>query len=155
LRDKFKGLCSRDGGCRKLYISRAGNLQAHVRRLLNEDEIIGLACKQGFEIVRCEELSFETQVTVFSEASVIVGAHGAGLTNLIFGQPTAKIVEMIGPRLDRDQRSLVSRKLAAALGQNFVRVIGKSDETAPVNMNHLPFETFTIEPVEFLAAIRG
>ena len=93
---------------------------------------------------------------MFSEASIIVGAHGAGLANLIFAPPTAKIVEMIGPRLDREQLvSLIFRKLAAVLGQNFVRVIGKSDETAPVNMNHLPFETYTVELADFLAAIQG
>ena len=32
---------------------------------LNEDEIIDLARHQDFEIVRCEELSFETQAIMF------------------------------------------------------------------------------------------
>jgi hypothetical protein len=155
LRDRFKGLRTPGGGQRKLFISRSGALETRERRLLNEDEICGLAREQGFEIVRCEELSFEAQVKTFSEASIIAGAHGAGLVNLIFAPPTAKIVEMMGPQLNREQRiSLCFMKLASALGQVFVRVIGKSDESAVVFFNHPPFETYIVEPAEFLAAIR-
>jgi capsular polysaccharide biosynthesis protein len=165
LRDKFKRLRSPGGGRRKLFISRAGGLQSHARRVLNEDEITDLAREQGFEIVRCEELSFETQVTMFSEASIIVGAHGAGLINLVFAHRSAKIVEMIGPRFDRpwlqpDQQgwsgfsSQIYMKLSSLLGQNFVRLVGKSDCKVPVHMNHLPFETYIIEPAQFTAAIR-
>lgn len=173
LRDKFKRLRSPGGGQRKLFVSRSGNLRTNpprrllneveinelasgTRRLLNDDEITNLARGQGFEIVRCEELPFEAQITMFSEASIIVGAHGAGLTNLIFAPTSAKIVEMIGPRFNREQLvSLIFMKLASILGQDFVRVVGKSDETVPLHMDHLPFETYTIEPAEFLAAIRS
>jgi capsular polysaccharide biosynthesis protein len=155
LRDKFKALRTPGGGQRKLFISRAG-AEAHARRLLNDDEISGLAREQGFEIMRCEELSFEAQVKMFSEASIIAGAHGAGLTNLIFAPPTAKIVETMGPRLNCEQRtSLIFMKLASILGHKFVRVVGNSDERAPVFLNHPPFETYIIEPGEFLAAIQN
>jgi capsular polysaccharide biosynthesis protein len=130
LRDRFKGLRTLGGGQRKLFISRFGALETRRRRLLNEDQISGLACEQGFEIVRCEELSFEAQVAIFSEANIIVGAHGAGLVNLLVAPPTAKIVEMMGPQLNREQRiSLCFMKLASILGQHFVRVVGKSDES--------------------------
>jgi hypothetical protein len=167
LRDKFRDLRSADGGQRKLFISRAGTSQAHARRLLNEDEIAGLAREQGFEIVRCEELSFEAQVTMFSEASIIVGAHGAGLANLIFAPRTAKIVEMMGPRLNRPQDcpeqevdawgpvvSLTFMNLASILGQDYARIVGKSDDSGPTPY-HLPFESYIIEPSAFLAAIRS
>lgn len=165
LRDKFKGLCTPGGGRRKLFISRAGNSQPQGRRLLNENEIANFAREQGFEIIRCEELSFEAQVTLFSEASVIVGSHGAGLTNIIFAPHTAKIIEMIGPRLNGSsldvdhpwakEISSIYINFASILGQNFVRIVGQSYKNVPVHMNHLPFETYTIDPAEFSAAIQG
>jgi hypothetical protein len=161
LRYKFNDLLTPGGGRRKLFISRAGNSQAHFRRLLNEDEIASIAREQGFEIVRCEELSFAAQVTMFSEASIIAGAHGAGLINMIFAPPTAKIVEMIGPRFIRD-RSFPNKlippmfmKLASIVGQHFVRIVGLTDENVPAHLNWLPFETYIIDPAEFSAAIRS
>ena len=54
------------------------------RRLLNEEEIARIASEQGFEIIRAEELAFENQVMLFSEASVITGPHGAGFVNMVF-----------------------------------------------------------------------
>jgi capsular polysaccharide biosynthesis protein len=160
LRDKFKRLRAASDGQRKLFISRGESLNTHARRLLNEDEIASLASKQGFEIVCCEKLSFEAQVTLFSEARIIVGAHGAGLANLVFAPRTAKVVELMGPRLNdppQGRAAFVSpmfMKLASIVGQTYVRVVGKSD-SGEVHMDFLPFETYSIEPAEFLAAVHG
>jgi capsular polysaccharide biosynthesis protein len=154
LRDKFVTPRAGSQGGRKLFISRAGHSQVHGRRLLNEAEIARIADEHGFEIIRAEELSFEAQVMLFSEASVIAGPHGAGFVNMIFAQRGAKIVEMMGPRLNRERQpsSLVYVNIAAILGQNFVRIVGRSDE--PVFRNHTPYETYTIDPNEFRHAIR-
>jgi hypothetical protein len=156
LRDKFRALRTREGGKRKLFISRAGHPQIYGRRLLNEAEIAGIASAQGFEIIRNEELSFERQVALFSEASVITGPHGAGFANMVFAPRQAKIVEMIGPRYAREQRggSVPFVEFASILGQNFVRIIGRSDEHVPVHLNHLSYETYTVDPEEFRNAIR-
>jgi hypothetical protein len=98
---------------------------------LTRRKLAVFAREQRFEIVRCEDLSFETQVTIFSEASVIVGAHGSGLANLIFAPPNAKIVELMGPRFNRDRLvSPIFMNLASILSQNFARVVGKSVESA-------------------------
>jgi hypothetical protein len=154
LRDKFGALRTRGGGGRRLFISRAGDAQASGRRLINEAEIAGIASDQGFEIIRSEELPFETQVTLFSEASVIAGPHGAGFVNMIFAPEGTKIIEMIGPRYNRDQlgsRSYV--KFASILRQNHARIVGHADESVPIHMNHLSYETYTIDPTEFRKAI--
>jgi hypothetical protein len=61
---------------------------------------------------------------------------------------------MIGPRYDRDRlgsRSYV--KFAEILHQNLNRIIGQSDESVPVHMNHLSYETYTIDPAKFRRAI--
>jgi len=154
LRDKFLMPRAGSRGGRKLFMSRAGSAKAHGRRLLNEPEIVDIASEQGFEIVRPEELSFEAQVTLFSEASVIAGPHGSGFTNIVFAPRETKIIEMLGPRYHRERPFHMYEKLAEILGQTFVRVVGRSDESQPVFMNHVPFETYTIDPDEFRRAIR-
>ncbi|MBD2654458.1 glycosyltransferase family 61 protein [Synechocystis sp. FACHB-383] len=79
---------------RRLYISRS---EARYRRLLNEEEILPILEKEGFEVIRPENLSFPEQVQTFSQASIIMGVHGAGLTNMLFAPSGATIVEIHGP----------------------------------------------------------
>jgi capsular polysaccharide biosynthesis protein len=154
LRDKFVSPAAGSRAGRKLFISRSGHSQVHGRRLLNEAEIALIASEQGFEIIRAEELTFETQVMLFSEASVITGPHGAGFVNMVFAPRGAKIVEMIGPRFNREQGSRQYVTIASILDQNFLRIVGQSDENKPIFMNHGPYETYTIDPNEFRRAIR-
>jgi capsular polysaccharide biosynthesis protein len=156
LRDKFVKTPADSRRGRKLFISRAGHPEIHGRRLLNEAEIAAIASQQGFEIIRTEELSFETQVTLFSEASVIAGPHGAGCVNMVFAPRGARVIEMIGPRSHREQQpaSRCYVNIATILGQNFVRIVGQSDENKPVFMDHSQYETYTIDPNKFRHAIR-
>jgi Glycosyltransferase 61 len=156
LRDRFLRPRAGSQGGRKLFISRTGHSQVHERRLLNDAEIAGVAGEQGFEIIRPEELSFESQVILFSEASVITGPHGSGFVNMVFAPRGAKIIEMLGPRYNRERPASLHPyvKIAAMLGQNFVRVIGRSDDK-PILRNFVPYETYTIDPDEFRRAIRG
>ena len=49
--------------------------------------------KRGFESYALENLSFRQQVELFSEAEIVGGAHGAGLTNIFFS-PHVKVVEL-------------------------------------------------------------
>jgi capsular polysaccharide biosynthesis protein len=64
-----------------VYISRAGATERTVR---NEDAVVSALSEYGFESYRLEELSVAAQARLFDEADLIVGAHGAGLSNLVF-----------------------------------------------------------------------
>ena len=75
---------------RRLYVSRAGT--AH-RRIINEPAIIESLLQLGFEVCHPEELPFEEQVRLFQSAAVIVGARGAGLTNILFSD-RVKVLEL-------------------------------------------------------------
>lgn len=76
---------------RRIFISRT---RAARRRLLNEEEVWPLFEDEGFERVCMEELSFDDQVNLMKQTSVLAAPHGAGLTNLMFCPPGAQIIEL-------------------------------------------------------------
>ncbi len=79
---------------RRIYVSRA---KTAWRRILNEPEVIETLARFGFEAVRPEEFPFEEQVKLFHSAEAVVGARGAGLTNMIFSKDL-RILELTGTR---------------------------------------------------------
>jgi len=78
---------------RKLFIARADN---HARPVTNQDEALALVARYGFETVYMEGLSLTEQAALFNSASVIVGTHGAGLTNLVYCEPGTTVIEIYG-----------------------------------------------------------
>ncbi len=72
----------------RIFITRRGR-----RRILNEGEVVRRLSRHGFVPVDLEDLSFEEQIDLFYDAEVVVGAHGAGLTNMLFSQD-ALLVEI-------------------------------------------------------------
>lgn len=77
---------------RKIYVARFDAKNA--RHLVNEEMLAERLRIQGFDIITPGQLSYEEQVEVFSQADVVVGAHGAGLTNIVFCEPGALVVEI-------------------------------------------------------------
>ncbi|NTU78067.1 MAG: glycosyltransferase family 61 protein [Chloroflexales bacterium] len=75
---------------RRIYISRASS----ARKVVNEAELLPVLQAYGFEVVRCEELTMSEQIRLFSEATAVVGAHGAGMINPIFANPGAIVLEL-------------------------------------------------------------
>jgi capsular polysaccharide biosynthesis protein len=70
---------------------------ATVRRIVNEEPLVKALAPFGFEAVCCGGMSFADQVRLFSEAKIIVGPHGGGLTNIVFAQPGATVIEVFPP----------------------------------------------------------
>ena len=76
---------------RKLYIPRTNK-----RVVQNETELVNLL--DGFEVFDPGRHSFEEQIEAFSEAEAVVGAHGAGLANLLFAPEGCRVLELFPPR---------------------------------------------------------
>ena len=74
----------------KVYISRSA---ATKRRIVNEAELVQALSAYGFTYHSLEALSLKEQVRLFSRANVIIGQHGAGLTNMIYST-RAKVLEI-------------------------------------------------------------
>jgi hypothetical protein len=62
----------------RLYLSRAG----YKRSPLNEPELAAVAERNGFSAVDTGRMDLLSQVRLFSEASQVVGLHGAAFANL-------------------------------------------------------------------------
>jgi capsular polysaccharide biosynthesis protein len=76
---------------KRIYISRK---DASVnRKIFNEDELIVMLKEFGFEILLLTNLTIFQQVEVFNAAEIVVGAHGAGFSNLVFCEPGTKVLE--------------------------------------------------------------
>jgi len=79
----------------KIYISRS---KCKYRLVLNEAEIFNYLEELGYQKIYLEDLSVEQQILTFYHAKWIVSPHGAGLTNLVYCQPGATIIEFFSPR---------------------------------------------------------
>ena len=75
----------------KVFISRK---RADKRRIANEEELQPIFEKFGFQIICAEDLSFEEQVRICSRARYLVSNHGAGLTNALFMNDGARVLEL-------------------------------------------------------------
>jgi capsular polysaccharide biosynthesis protein len=75
------------------YISRANAL---TRKVLNEEDVICALEKLGFSYYTLESLAYGDQVRLFSQASFVVGAHGAGFVNALHSE-SATLFELFGP----------------------------------------------------------
>lgn len=82
------------GKKRRIYISRR---DARYRNVRNENDVISILEKLGFEVFALSNLSVVDQINLFSNASVIVAPHGAGLSNLVFAEPSTKVLEFFAP----------------------------------------------------------
>ena len=80
---------------RRIYISRP---DASYRRVLNEDALVDLLQKYGFERVVLSQLSFAQQRDLFAQSEAIVAPHGAGLAHLLFCAPGTKVIEIFYPQ---------------------------------------------------------
>lgn len=63
------------------------------RRIANEHVLLDILRPFGFVPYVLEDLSLAEQVQLFSQARMVIAPHGAGLTNIIFGE-NLKVIEL-------------------------------------------------------------
>jgi capsular polysaccharide biosynthesis protein len=105
-------------GSRRIYISR----QKTRRKIVNYPDIEAILREFGFEEVFCEELSFEEQVRIFSEAEAIFGHHGAGTINAMFAPVGAVLIEAFNPQV----WDHTAHRMASLFGIRHFHLFGKN-----------------------------
>jgi hypothetical protein len=121
---------------RLIYISRNDALY---RKIINEEEVEDYLRDIGFEIVQMSELNFLEQVKLCAEARIVVGPHGAGLSNTVFCR-NAKILEIFSPSYDANFWWLANQ-----VGNEYYYLLG---EDAPGN-SPLPWRDFEVDTKAF------
>ena len=76
---------------KRIIVSRGSST---TRRWLNENECINLLDTLNFKLIDPSKLSLSQQVEAFSNAEIILGPHGAGLSNIMFCNPGTKVIEI-------------------------------------------------------------
>jgi len=126
-------------GERRIFISR-GPASPNKRFFRNQADLDELLGEFDIEKIDPQELSLEAQMDVFSHASLIVSAHGAGLTNLLFRRySSCRVIELFNP----DLLSLHYALIANSFGHDYhalenLRPRGRSSvATSRVNIDQL------------------
>lgn len=102
-------------GPSRLFVSRRG---ARRRRLDAEDDPAFAAAleRHGFAAPELAGRGLAEQAALFRGARAIAGPHGAGLTNLLFCEPGARVLEFHVPVAGEDEPRDHFRRVAAARG---------------------------------------
>lgn len=80
-------------GAKRLFIMRTN---ADKRFPVNQQDVAAVLESMGFLCIDPGTLSFEQQVALCGDAEIIVGCHGAALTNILFAPAGAVLVELHG-----------------------------------------------------------
>lgn len=118
---------------RRLYISRK---RAAYRHIANDDEVVAVVTKRGFEVIYAEDLPFIEQVRIFSESEAVVSIHGAGLTNMLWMPKKSAVIEFLKERERSDSSKARESKflnpsyprMAALLDHRYAALICKPVE---------------------------
>jgi hypothetical protein len=77
---------------KRFYTSRKDSA---LRKIVNEQELIELLKRYDIDSYNLSELSVVEQIELFNNAELILGPHGANLTNIIFCNPGTIIIELL------------------------------------------------------------
>jgi len=100
--DRSDNYTTADESGNNVYVSRDSAIE---RRVVNEDEVVDVLSEFGFSKYRLEERSVAENVRLFADADVIVGPHGAGLTDILFSED-ATLIELFGEKVKKPYRKL-------------------------------------------------
>ncbi len=121
----------------KIYISRG---KAQYRRVTNEESVLNYLSNHGFTPICLEEHSFSMQITLLSNAKVVVASHGAGLSNLIWCNPGTKVLEMFSP----NYVNVCFWAIANQLKLDYFYLIGDGKRPPDYSDPHLVHDNITV-----------
>ncbi len=110
-------------GPKRIFVSRK---KAKIRTLLNENECAPILKKYGFQTIVLEDHSFQEQMSMMGSVEVIMGVHGAGLTNMLACHENTKVIEIRG---NDDASNNCFFSLSSALNFDYYYLLAESNPT--------------------------
>ena len=105
---------------RRLLVAR----KVPFRRIHNLEQVQDFLSAYNFETVYLEGMSVLDQILLFQSAEFVIGAHGAGLSNLLFCDPGTKVIELMPTAEMRPFFWMISAKLELVHGMQFCPPVG-------------------------------
>jgi len=148
----------------KIYVSRRtwtqnkseniGTDYTTQRMCMNEDEVVDMLKDYGFKEIFCENYSMAKKIGIFRSAKVVVGPIGGGMSNVLFCEPTTKVVSINSPEFFNvnerllhainhtklhmfDDTRFVERKDDIITDKNALSISGGLNSTWKVDLNKL------------------
>ena len=118
---------------KKVFLDRSTSRFNHCK-IFNQSSLDDWLKKNSFGIYTPEKLSHEKQIYLFRNASIILGAHGAALTNIVFCKPGTKVIEII----PADHPNKKCERISKILKLRYFRIKTKpdnSDKNFPFKIN--------------------
>ena len=88
-----------------IYVSRSHDIE---RRVTNEDELIDMLTKYGFNKYNLEDRSVKENAKLFRDADIVIGPHGAGLTDILFSDECV-LVEFFGKKVKHHYKNMAEK----------------------------------------------
>lgn len=88
-----------------IYVSRLRSSRSPKKEKSFEKKIE----EAGAKVIRTEDLDFRDQVSIFSKAKVVIGPHGAGLSNSVF-MSNGKLIEIVDGEKNNDCFRILAEK---------------------------------------------
>jgi capsular polysaccharide biosynthesis protein len=82
---------------KKVFISRK---DAPLRKIINEDEVFELFKPYGFVRYELSNFTVCEQIMLMHNADIVIGEHGAGLTNILFCKSDTLVIELFQKLID-------------------------------------------------------
>lgn len=76
----------------RIYLSRE---KVNLRKIINQEEISHILKKYNFYIINFEDYTFWEQAAIMEQAKYFIANNGAGMSNMMFMKPGAKVLEMV------------------------------------------------------------
>jgi capsular polysaccharide biosynthesis protein len=134
---------------RRIYLSRA---DAAYRRVNNEKAVLEILQPLGFETVFASKLSASEQIKAFAEAEVVIGPHGAGMTNLVFSPKQVRILEFFAPGYHFPE---CFGHWAQEFGQEYLELIGTGDPKPHSTANRRDNMTIDLDELQTILCRMG
>jgi capsular polysaccharide biosynthesis protein len=110
----------------------------------NEGEVERLLHEEGFTTVSSGSLSVAEQILLFSQATHVVGAHGAGLANMVFCRPGARVIEFVTDDPHAHWRCYYN--LASAMGLQYALVCAGTTASAEASFEERRDADLVVDP---------
>jgi hypothetical protein len=104
------------------------------RKIENFNEVKKILNKYNFKILQFENISFPEQIRIVNNCEILGGVHGAGLTNMLFLNKKAKIIEV---RAKNDCKNNCFFTLASNLGLDYYYHLSETISNDFYSSNHI------------------